>query len=768
MRPGRRFTADTGAPHSRVRVLALYSITVLASAFLLFGVQPIAGRMLLPVLGGVPGAWTACLLFFQCALLAGYGWGEALSRVRSVRVRIALHVGLVLVPLAFLPPVPPDEASLGLSAAASPTLFALAFLGRSVGLPFFALSTTAPMLQSWLARTDHPASARPYFLYAASNAGSLGSLLAYPFLVEPLFGLSSQRAAFGIGYAVLVVLVAACGALTAARPRRADDSVAHTARPSARDRASWVVLALVPSMLLSSVTTYLSLEIAPIPLLWVLPLAAYLATFVVAFRPTRSRATEMPWWVSRVARLLGVVLVVLTLVHANAWLLLQALLHFGFFVLAALVAHGRLAGRAPAADHLTEFYVWMAVGGALGTFLTSVVATHLLPDLWEYPIAIAAGCAVTAPGLGPRDRGHDVPPEGGRLAWTDLGAASVVLALGLALVFAVDRAGLGDSPFAVLMVFGPLAVVAYGTSMRPPRYGLALAAIVLVGTTYADHGATLLDRRRGFFGILRVVEDPAHAYRYLLHGSTLHGSQAIAERERCEPVSYYTRSGPLGRVLATRRETLGGGDAALVGLGTGALACYAAPGERWRFYEINQDVVDVAEDPRFFTFLHNARAAGADVTIDVADGRLGVAALPPASQSLVVLDAFNSDSVPIHLLTREAVALYVRALRTDGWLVLHCSNRTLDLTRVVSAIAQREHLAAVVNPDATEIAAQLAEQSDQAGIPGSSGAPTWIVLARTPAGLDPLRAVGFVELPEPRGAPAWTDERASLFEVVRR
>lgn len=745
-------------------MLALYSITVLASAFLLFGVQPIAGRMLLPVLGGVPGAWTACLLFFQTALLLGYGWGEALSRIRSLRTRIVLHVALVLVPLALLPPVPPDEASLGISAASSPVLFALAFLGRSVGLPFFALSTTAPMLQSWLARTDHPASGRPYFLYAASNVGSLGSLLAYPFVVEPLLGLSTQRAAFGVGYVVLVVLVAACGAVTARRPRAEIAAATHTARPTRRQRASWVVLALVPSMLLSSVTTYLSLDLAPIPLLWVLPLAAYLATFVVAFRKD---GTEMPWWVSRVARLLGVVLVVLTLVHANSWLFLQVGLHFAFFVLAALVAHGRLAKLAPAADHLTEFYVWMAVGGALGTFLTSVVATHLLPDLWEYPIAIAAGCAVTAPGVRPSD-GPPAPEATAPLGARDAAVVVGVLALGAALVVGIDALGLGESPLAVLMVFGPLAVVAYATSMRPWRYGLALTAIVVIGTFYADHGATLLDRRRGFFGILRVVEDPQHAFRYLLHGSTLHGSQAIAERERCEPVSYYTRTGPLGRVLAARRESLGGGDAALVGLGTGALACYAAPGEHWRFFEINQDVVDVAEQTRFFTFLHNARATGADVTIDVADGRLGVAALPAGSQSLVVLDAFNSDSVPIHLLTREAVALYARVLREDGWIVLHCSNRTLDLTRVVAAIAEREHLDAVVNPDATEIAAALASRADQAGIPGSSGAPTWIVLARTPSGLDPLRARGFVDLPGPRGAPAWTDERASLFEVVRR
>jgi hypothetical protein len=733
------------------RVLALYSLTVLASAFLLFGVQPIAGRMLLPVLGGVPGAWTACLLFFQCALLAGYAWGEALSRIASLRARIALHVALVIAPLAVLPPVVPDEASLGISPSTSPTLFALVFLGRSVGLPFFALSTTAPMLQSWLARTDHPASARPYFLYAASNAGSLGALLAYPFVVEPLLGLSSQRAAFGVGYAVLVVLVALCGAMTARRPRMVA-SAEVSPRPTNAQRARWVVLALVPSMLLASVTTYLSLDLAPIPLLWVLPLAAYLGTFVIAFR---GGGTEMPRIVSRITRLLGVVLVVATLVHANSPLAVLVILHFAFFVLAALVAHGRLAKSAPAADHLTEFYVWMAVGGALGTFLTSVVATHLLPDLWEYPLAIAAACAVTTPWT--TDERAATRTDG---AW-----ALAVLIVGLALVFAIDRSGLGELPFAALLVFGPLAIIAYHTSTRPMRYGLALAAMVLVGTTYTDHGTHLLDRRRGFFGILRTVEDAS--FRYLLHGSTLHGSQAIADRERCDPLAYYTRFGPLGRLLGARRAAFGGGDAALVGLGTGATACYAEAREHWRFFEINQDVVDVAEDARLFTFLRNARRGGADVTIDVADGRLGIAALRSSSEPLVILDAFNSDSVPIHLLTREAVQLYVRVLAPRGWLVLHCSNRTLDLTRVVAAIAEAEHLAAMVNGDAAEIAARIAVDGDRAGIPGTSGAPTWIVLARDRADLRSLDEAGFVPLPPSSGAAAWTDERASLFEVIR-
>jgi hypothetical protein len=741
-------------------MLALYTLTIGTSAFLLFGVQPLAGRMLLPVLGGVPGAWTACLLFFQSALLLGYGWGELLSRIASVRTRITLHVALVLVPLALLPPVPPDEEGLGISPSASPVLFALVFLARSVGLPYFALSTTAPMLQSWLARTDHPAAERPYFLYAASNAGSLGALIAYPFLVEPLLGLSAQRGAFGAGYALLVVLVAACGAWTASRPR------AHAVvredrddRPDPRLRAKWVAFALVPSMLLASVTTYLSLDLAPIPLLWVIPLAAYLATFIVAFG---GGGRQMPPIVSRVTRLVGVVLVVATLVHANSPLWLLVLLHFVFFVLASLVSHGRLAKLAPGPAYLTEFYVWMAVGGALGTFVTSVVATHLLPDLWEYPIAIAAGCAVTTPWI----ETSKPPDEPVYLGTPDLGWVAAVVVLGLALVYGIDASGLGALPFAPVLVFGPLAVVAYTASPRPARYGLALLAMIAVGTLYSDHGTTLLARRRGFFGVLRVVEEPSHTYRYLLHGSTLHGTQSVAERGRCEPLAYYTRRGPLGRAFEARRAALPGGDATLVGLGAGAMACYAADDERWTFFEINRDVIEIASDPRYFTFIENARATGADIVLEAADGRLGLAHVAPGSQSLVVLDAFNSDSVPIHLLTREAVQLYVRALRDDGWLFLHCSNRTLDLTRVVAAIAEDEGLAAMVNADATEIAITAA--SGSTSIPGASGAPTWIVLARTEGTLAPLENAGFVPLPGPRGARAWTDERASLFEVVRR
>ncbi len=747
-------------------MLPLYTLTVLTSAFLLFGVQPLAGRLLLPVLGGVPGAWTACLLFFQTALLLGYGWGEALSRVRDLRTRIALHVGLVLVPLAVLPPVPPDEASLGISPSTSPTLFALVFLARSVGLPFFALSTTAPMLQSFFARTDHPSAERPYFLYAASNAGSLGSLIAYPFVIEPLLGLTAQSHAFGVGYAALVVLVAACGITTARRPKARFDAervvgsreAAKELRPTATLRARWVLFALVPTALFSSVTTYLSLDLAPIPLLWVLPLAAYLGTFIVTFR---GGGKEMPAWVSRVTRLLGVVLVVSTLVHANSPLSLLVVLHFSFFVLASLVSHGRLAKLAPHTAHLTEFYVWMATGGALGTFLTSVVATHLLPDLWEYPLAIAAGCGVTA-----RMTSTSAP-----LSREDLISPGVVLGLGLALLFGVERSGLGALPFAPLLVFGPLAIIAYRTSPRPPRYALALTAMIVVGTLWSDHGTTLLARERGFFGVLRVVDDGA--YRMLLHGSTLHGSQAVSERDRCEPLAYYTRRGPLGRAIAIRRSAFPEAeDAAIIGLGAGAIACYAAPGERWTFHEINSDVVEVATNPALFTFVENARAGGGDIELVVGDGRQGLAHTAAGSVSLVMVDAFNSDSVPIHLLTREAVRVYMRALTSDGWLLLHISNRTLDLTRVVSAIAEAEHLSVVVNRDAAEIGgASAAESAADAGISGSSdgASPTWVVLARTSEALDALRlGAGFVDLPPPRGAPAWTDERASLFEVIRR
>lgn len=721
-------------------VLPLFTVTVLLSAFLLFVVQPYAGRLLLPRLGGVPSAWTACLLFFQAVLLLGYGWGHALSLLRSRPLRIALHVLLLTGATYLLPPTPP-ELDPGIATEA-PTIYALMFLGRAVGVPFFALATTAPILQSWLAGLDHPAAARPYVLYAASNAGSLGSLIAYPFVIEPLFSLTEQGRAFSFGFGGLLVLAVIAALVTLRAPALPPQKASESGpRPDRALRWKWLVHAMVPSALLATVSSYLSMDLAPVPLLWIVPLALYLATFIVAFARTEN---DMPAWVSRAARLLGAALVVATGVHANSPLVLLVVLHLTFFVLAALVIHRRLARLAPAPAHLTELYVVMALGGALGTLAAGVLPTILLPDTWEHALAIAAACALTAPG----EPAANAPPRSLR---ADAIYALGVLALTLAFVFGLPLVGLGTFALAPLLVFGVPIIAAYRESLSPRRYALALLAIILAGTTYAERGTHLLRRERDFFGVLRVVDDAG--MRVLLHGTTLHGSQAIADRERCDPLAYYAREGPLGRAIAARRAAfrpVAPIAVSAVGLGAGSTACYAEPGERWTFHEISAAVVDIASDPALFTYLSNARG---EIDVRVDDGRVGMEATAPHSRAMVVIDAFNSDAVPVHLLTREAVRAYFRALERDGWLLLHVSNRSLDLVRIVAPIAIAEGLSARVNRDASEVG-------------GSGEAPSWIVLARDEATLGGLADTHWVPLPASSRA-AWTDERSSLVQALR-
>jgi hypothetical protein len=734
----------TEKPQSTKGVLPLFAVTVLLSAFLLFVVQPFAGRLLLPELGGVPSAWTACLLFFQAVLLLGYGWGHLLSKIPRREVRVGLHVLLLVGATFLLPPHPPElDPSIATDA---PTLFALLFLGRTVGLPFFALATTAPVIQSWLAGTDHPAAARPYVLYAASNAGSLGSLIAYPFVIEPLLALSDQGRAFAIGFGVLLVLVIGAGLLTMRAQPRARAGLASPPHhpPERATRIRWLLYAMAPSALLATVTSYLSADLAPMPLLWIVPLAAYLGTFIVAF--ARSDR-DMPWWMSRAARLLGAALVVATGVHANSPLSLLVCLHLAFFVLVTLVIHRRLARIAPAPAHLTEFYVVMACGGALGTLVAGVLPTMLLPDTWEHAIAIAAACGLT--GVGTRD-GAGVREEGADLR-ADLLRAGLVLAVTLAFAFGLPLVGLGTFSLAPLLVFGVPIIAAYRESMQPRRYALCLLAIVIAGTTYSERGTVLLRRERDFFGVLRVLDDAGE--RVLLHGTTLHGSQSIADRERCDPLAYYAVEGPLGRALAARREAFGAlaaREVSAVGLGAGSIACYSHAGEHWTFHEISGAVVDIASDPRLFTYLSNADG---DIDVQVDDGRVGLVATARASLSIVLVDAFNSDAVPVHLLTREAIQVYLRALEPDGWLLLHVSNRSLDLVRIVAAITTASELSARVNRDASEVG-------------GSGAAPTWIVIGRTEASLQGLPDRDWVELPL-SSLPPWTDERSSLVQALR-
>ncbi len=704
--------------------LAIYASTILGSALLLFLVQPMVGKALLPRLGGVPGAWTACLLFFQAALLVGYGYVWLGARL-PFRLRVAIHVALLAVGALAVAPFGFLDGAFGVSSAEAPVAYALAFLAANVGLAFALLSATTPLLSSWFAAAG---GGRPYFLYAASNAGSLGALVAYPVLVEPLLDLDRQALAFRVGFGAVAVAVAVAGGMAigagadTVKPARSAEAI------SWRRRATWAGLAFIPTTLLAGATQYVSTDLAPLPLIWVLPLAIYLASFIVAFGERFGPPHPM---IARGACLLAVVLVFVTTSHANEPVLLLGAMHLLFLGAGSWIAHRRLAEDAPHPDHLPEFYVWIALGGVLGTLVTAVVAPMVLPDLWEYPAAIALAC------MARRKEGVVVEDR----PWkTDVPHVLAVAALGTGLRYVVPLFGIDDPDLIQLASFVPPAFYAYRWMPLRRRYTLCLLALVLAAGVTQERGDRRLTRR-SFFGVLRVVD--AGEERHLLHGTTLHGTQRIDARDRCEPMAYYTREGPLGAVFAAHRARDGFGRSVAVGLGAGAIACYAAEDEPWRIVEINPDVIDIARDPRWFTYL--ARSPSDRVELTLGDGRLGLEEEADGSLALIVVDAFNSDSVPVHLVTREAVRLYLRKLEPGGWVVLHLSNRVLDLSRVVADVAAAEGAAAVLADD---------EHA------------TYAVIARDAEALEPLRRPRWQPLTSGDGSAAWTDSFSSLLHAL--
>lgn len=702
--------------------IAIYGLTIFLSALLSFAVQPMVGKALLPLLGGVPGTWTACLLFFQAALLVGYGYVWLGARL-APRVRVVVHLAAVAVPLAVVAPFAFPEGPGALSPADHPIAFALAYLALNVGVPFTVLSATAPLCSHWYA---HVSGERPYFLYAASNVGSLGALLAYPILVEPFLDLAAQAIAFRLGFAGVAAGLVLVGLTVWRAPRKASVVLEDAPPPTWRRRASWVGLSLVPTALLAGASAHVSLDVAAVPLLWVVPLALYLGSFILAFS---DRVPAPPAWVGRGTCLVAVVLVLFVVTHRNdpVWLLVT--LHLLVLAGGSWLAHHRLARDAPHPRHLPEFFGWIALGGVLGTLIAAVVAPLVLSDYYEYPAAIALACLA-------REKVGVVRAD--RAPKTDVVHVVATAALALGAGFLVPWLDIQPAPLAALLTLAPAAIYAYRWMPLRRRYSLCLLAIVAAGALLPEHG----DRRlsmRSFFGVLRVVDQPGE--RHLLHGTTLHGSQRLGERDACVPTTYYVEDGPLGWAFEAHRARGGYGRTVAIGLGTGAAACFAAPDEPWRFIEINPDVITVARDPRWFTYLAHSPSDRVDVALG--DGRIRLREEPDASLAFLFVDAFNSDSVPVHLLTREAVRLYLDKLEPGAWAVLHISNRVLDLGRVVADAVAAEGGVARIAVDDDAVCALIARREEDVATLG----PRWRPL-------------------EGEASRAWTDSFSSLFSAL--
>jgi hypothetical protein len=731
-------------------VIGLFATTLLLSAALVFSVQPMFARFVLPTFGGAPAVWNTSMLFFQTALLAGYLYAHVSVRRLGVRRQGALHIGVLLLPLIALPLGVPEGWSPSGGVAAVPLLLGVLLVG--VGLPFFAASTTAPLLQRWLAASDHPAARDPYFLYRASNAGSIAGLLAYPLVAEPALRLADQSRVWAAGYLLLIALVAACAVFvwrsgdgrSVATARDAEPSDPQADRVSATRRLRWIGLAFVPSSLMLGVTSYMTLDLAPVPLLWTVPLSLYLLSFVLAFAPgARNERRHRVAVVAFPAVALVLSVTVLLEVRDPLWLLLP--LHLAGFLLAALVCHGELARDRPAPRRLTEFYLWLAAGGAFGGAFNALLAPAVLDSLVEYPLAIVLACLCL-----PR-RPARVPP--GRYArWLDLGLP-VLLAAAVAAVLAVSA---GAGPQAELVARGFAVSAAAGIALnfarRPLRFGLSLAAILLAAAALTP-AEPVLDQERTFFGVNRV-ELQRGGFHHLVNGTTTHGGQYLTPTRRLEPVTYYHPSGPIGQVMAGVPRDERSDRVAVLGLGSGALACYARPVERWTFYEIDPAVARMARDARLFTYLRDCPGRR---DIALGDARLSLVKAPNGAYEVIVGDVFSSDAIPVHMLTREAVRLYRTKLTPRGVLALHISNRYADLEPVVGELARDAGLVCLA-------------QSERPG--GSLRAPAkipsrWAVMARRPPHLGRLTSDGrWHPCRRPEGGRVWTDDFSNVVEAL--
>jgi len=729
--------------------LLVFSTTIFLSSALLFAVQPMVAKMVLPMLGGAPATWITAMLFFQSALLAGYAYAHWSTQWLGPRRQSAGHAVLVLVSLLALPVAVPRGWTP--SATGSPVAWLLLLLIVSVGLPFFVISSTGPMLQKWFTSTSHDSAQDPYFLYRASNLGSVVALLAYPALIEPRLRLTDQARLWSAAYVILAALTGVCALArwrapvhaagqAADRPPLAETGEVAALPPlSAARRCRWVALAFVPSSFMLAVTTHLTTDIAAIPLLWVLPLGLYLFSFIVVFSPRPSIFSSLmkqaqPFLILQLLVVLNATRPVLFVVAANL---------LALFV-SALVCHGRLADDRPPSAQLTAFYLWIALGGALGGVFNAVVAPLVFNSVVEYPLAIVAACLLRL-----TTRGREATRASRRL--------DILLPLGVGVLFvgvaALGRAfGFPSLGRSLALVVG--VVVCAMFNGRPVRFGLAVGAVLIAAALTFGSANDTLYAKRTFFGTLRVDRDRRRGLHLLVHGTTVHGAQSTDPARRLEPLTYYW---PLGPVFTTPPDRAPPTNVAVIGLGTGSLACYGRPTQHWTFYEIDSAVAQLARDPRLFTFLRDCPPR---TDIVVGDARRSLSRPSRDTFGVIVVDAFTSDSIPVHLLTRQALGLYLDRLADGGVIAVNVSNRYLDLRGVLGDLAADAHLSAMVR-DRPQVTDAQAEE-------GKAGS-VWVVMARRTTDLAALAGdPEWIPLRARPGSRVWTDDFSNILGAFKR
>lgn len=740
--------APSANTSSAIPVMA-FAGTLFLSALLMFILQPLFGKILLPLLGGTPAVWNTCMVFYQTLLFLGYWYAHQLStRLNSSR-QIQIHTVLLIFSIIALPVALPAEIEPPTDH--NPIMWIITVLFRAIGIPFFVVSTTAPLLQKWFSRLGHQHSSDPYFLYAASNAGSLLALLSYPFLIEPNIGLSSQRLLWSVGYGLLCFMILGSAVLVWRKIQHLENETPietiNDVEPITRQQQlHWLALAFVPSSLLLGLTQFISTDIASVPLLWIVPLTLYLLSFILVFSSWAHRIHPLmlaaqPAWL----------LVFIAYSFINPAVLpywLDLILHSIAFFLAIMVCHGELAKHRPAPEHLTQFYLIMSFGGMLGGLFNTFVAPFVFDAVYEYPMMIVASLLLR-PGL--------LSSKWLRDSWFPI----TVFIVGCAIYLS------SEAIFDYLDIVGGALILLAGFSYsyRYQPLGLGLLTAVILFFTLGLHSlaSTTLFQERTFFGVLSVrnsviMDENQHpeTARELYHGTTKHGAERLTAAHVTTPLTYYSKPGPIGQVFSEFDNENQNWNIGAVGLGAGALACYTKPGQHWRFYEIDPLVVQVAKDPQWFNYLNRCNPQ-ADMV--VGDARLSLVKEPDSSFDLLIMDAFSSDAVPTHLLTREALQLYFSKLKPDGILAFHITNRHLSIKNVLADHVNSLHLAGLLQEykPATEMPLVVATD--------------WVVIAKNPARLDRLqqsRIGHWQKLPITFDIQPWTDDFTHIIGIWKK
>lgn len=729
----------------------LFVLTILVGSFLLFLVQPMVARMVLPKLGGAPAVWNSAMLVYQALLLGGYAYAHWLGRF-TVRRQATIHLALFLVAALWLPI---GIAQIGAPGPGQEALWVPLLLLASIGPVFFVVSAQAPLMQRWFAADTRAGD--PYYLYAASNLGSFAGLISYPALVEPTLPLAAQSWGWTAGYALLVLLVAGAAAARWHGGAEAHAAADDEPRPTLRRQIHWLLIAAVPSGLMLSTTTHLTTDIVAMPLLWVLPLGLYLLSFVIAFS-TMERPTQI---ITLVAPVVLLAVGGLGLLSSGGGSMMVALASLAMLFVVATALHGYLYHLRPGAQHLTLFYLIMSAGGVLGGLFAALFAPLIFDWVYEHPILIlAAGLLLPLPALFPWDK------------WLGLEAKT---ARAVALMFVVvaafgawhmvgDWTGRLDSATTswgiAIFVIGML-VIGWRWAYVP------VLALLMIGVGGWD---TIQEsfagaRVRSYFGVYTVTDYPASNQRRLAHGTTLHGLQRTDAAHRRDPTTYYGHQSGVGLTLDKAGQLAGpNASVGIVGLGAGTLACYRKPGQHWTIFEIDPVMVDIARDPSKFTFLTDC--AG-DTPIVIGDARLQLANQPAGHFDVIVIDAFSSDAIPLHLLTKEAIGIYARAMKPDGILLIHISNRFFDLEPVLAAEAKARGWTSAIRMDPGPIGDEYGD------LTGSN----WVALTATPermqqltGGIRPRKESRdldtWVPLDARPGFTRWTDDYASTLPVL--